>query len=201
MSVFTIELLVSLKTADTTALTAKNTIQHDLGYESVLLDLKREECWLIDVDAESADAAEKLGREFATVVKIFVNPNKHTYSLKVVEAGVSDSSASLRGAERGSNLNLTYSPFNKGGESPPYEIGVLVGYREDEKALIALRTLRDTYGYGERVKGILRSTLWKLVINAKSKDSARKIAEEITRTSGMSRGLLANPHSQTYTVL
>ncbi len=184
MNTYRVELLVSLKTADTTALTAKNTLQHDLGYESVLLDLKREECWLIEVDAESTDAAEKLGREFATVVKIFVNPNKHTYTLRVVEEGVTE-----------------HSETEEAHEKPPYEIGIFVGYREDEKALIALRTLQDTYGYGEKVKGVLRSTLWKLDINARSKDSARKIAEEITRTSGMSCGLLANPHSQTYTVL
>jgi hypothetical protein len=177
MSVYSIELLVRLKTVDTIALTAKNTLQKDMGYERTLLDARREEYWLIDVEAGNAEEARKLGREFVTVSKTIVNPNKHTYVLRVV----------------GEEVDV---PEKK----EPYVIGVLVSYREDEKASVTLDTLRNTLGYGDKVIGVKRGLLWKLVINAEDKISAEKIAEEITVAKSMGKGLLANPHSQTYVI-
>lgn len=181
MKTYNIELLVKLKIADTVALTAKNTLQRDLGYESVLMDLQREECWVIQAEAENVQAAEEFGKELATVTKIFVNPNKHTYALRVSES-------------------VKPSPQERG-EKESYELRVIISYRQDEKAVSARDTLRNTYGYGDKIKDVGRSMLWKLILNAKNPDDARKIAEEITLASGMDRGLLANPHSQTYLVL
>ncbi len=43
--------------------------------------------------------------------------------------------------------------------------------------------------------------LWKLVINAKDAISAKRIAEEVTVARSMEKGLLANPHSQSYVFL
>ncbi len=183
MSAYFIELRVKLKTADTVALTAKNTLQRDLGYESVLMDLQREERWVIQAEAENVQAAEEFGKELATVTKIFVNPNKHTYALRVSES----ESAKPSPQERG--------------ERESYELRVIISYRQDEQAVSARDTLRNTYGFGDKIKDVGRSMLWELVLNAENPDSARKIAEEITLTSGMDRGLLANPHSQTYVVL
>ncbi len=178
MSVYSIELFVRLKTVDTIALTAKNTLQKDMGYGRTLLDARREEYWLIEVEVENAEEAQKLGVEFVTVTKTIVNPNKHTYTLRVVgeEADVPE-------------------------KKVPYVIRVLVGYREDEKARVTLDTLRNTLGYGDKVKGVKRGLLWKLIISAEDRISAKKIAEEITVAKSMGKGLLANPHSQTYVVL
>jgi len=178
LSTYGIELLVKLKTIDTIASTAKNTLQKDMGYEGTLLDIQREEYWLIEVDVENIEEARKLGREFATVSKTIVNPNKHTYTLRVV------------GEE-------PEAPEEK----VPHEVRVLVSYREDEKAHLMQDTLRTTLGYGDKVRTVKRGLLWKLIINAEDRISAEKIAEEITVAKSMGKGLLANPHSQTYAKL
>ena len=182
MKTYHIELLVRLKTADTVALTAKNTLRRDLGYESALLDVRREERWVIQVQTEDMQTAEKLGREFSAT-RIFVNPNKQTYTLRVAESGQAKPSP------------------QKQDEGEPYEVGVIVGYYRDGKAVSARDALRHTYGYGDRIVDVERGVLWKLLLSAQSLDSARKMAEGIALTSGMDRGLLANPHSQTYIVL
>jgi hypothetical protein len=182
LKTYDIELLVRLKTADTVALTAKNTLQRDLGYESALLDVLREERWVIQVQAEDVQTAEKLGREFAAT-RIFVNPNKQTCTLRAVESGQAKPSS------------------QKQDEGEPCEIGVIVSYYRDGKAVSARDALRHTYGYGDRIVDVKRGVLWKLLLRAQSLDSARKMAEEIALTSSMDRGLLANPHSQTYIVL
>ena len=178
MGVYSIELLVRLKTADTTALTAKNTLQKDMGYDGTLLDLVRKEYWLIELEAGSVDEAEKLGREFVTATKTLVNPNKHTYNLRVLgESG--------EGTTRGN----------------PHVIRALVSYREDEKAHVTRNILRDILGYGDRVKNVKRGTLWELTIKADDEAGAKQIAEEIVVARSIESGLLANPHSQTYSVL
>jgi hypothetical protein len=182
LKTYHIELLVRLKTADTVALTAKNTLQRDMGYESVLLDVRREERWIIQVQAEDLQTAEKFGREFAAT-RIFVNPNKQTCALKVAESGQAKLSA------------------QKQDEEEPYEVGVIVSYYRDGKAVSARDALRHTYGYGGRIGDVERGVLWKLLLNAQSLDSARKTAEDIALTSSMNSGLLANFHSQTYVVL
>jgi len=125
MSVHNIELLVRLKTADTIALTAKNTLQKDMGYDGTLLDIQREEYWLIEVEAEDCNAARKIGTEFAVVTKTIVNPNKHTYTLRLEK-------------EKSENPP----------EISPYLVRVLVRYRQDEKAHATLDILRNTLGYG-----------------------------------------------------
>ncbi len=178
MSTYGIELLVRLKTIDTIASTAKNTLLKDMGYEGTLVDVQREEYWLIEVEVENTEEARRLGTEFATVTKTIVNPNKHTYILRVLgeEAKVPK-------------------------EEVPYVIRVLVTYREDEKARLTLDTLRNTLGYGDKVRTVKRGLLWKLVINAKDAISAKRIAEEVTVARSMEKGLLANPHSQSYVLL
>ncbi len=171
-----------LKTADTVALTAKNTLRRDMGYESVLLDVRREERWVIQVQAEDLQTAEKLGREFAAT-RIFVNPNKQTCVLKAAESG---------------QAKLSPQKQDEGG---PYEVGVIVSYYQDGKAVSARDALRHTYGYGGRIGNVERGVLWKLLLSAQSPDSARKTAEDIALTSSMNSGLLTNSHSQTYIVL
>ena len=182
MKTYDIEFLVRLKTADTVALTAKNTLRLDLGYELDLLDVRREERWVIQVQAEDVQTARSLGGEFAAT-RIFVNPNKQMYTLKAAESG--HTSPSVQNQDEGG----------------PYEVGVIVSYYRDWKAVSARDALRHTYGYGDRIGDVKRGVLWKLLLRAQNLDSARKTAEEIALTSSMNRGLLANPHSQTYIVL
>ena len=196
MAIFEIELLVKLKTVDSIALTAKNTLQKDMGYQGTLLDIRREEYYLIEVESKSIEEAKKLGSEFATVTKTIVNPNKHTYTLRVIEGMVNDKEQRASRTESGIEKSAEAA-----GEKSPFVIAVLVCYKQDEKAQILKDTLKNTLGYGNSVRSVSRGMLWKLIINARTGVRAKEIAEEIASARSMEKGLLANPNSQTYVVL
>ncbi len=181
-----IELLVALKTKDTVALTAKDTLQRDMGYGDRLESMSREDYWAVTVGERSEDEAVRLADELATQTKIFVNPNKHAYRTAV--RGKTDPAAAG-------------FPAPGGGARDAYQVRVLVEYREDEKALLVRETLRSTLGYGRMVEEVARGTLWTLSIRAGDEAAARDMAEEISVTRGIRQGLLVNPHSQTYRVL
>lgn len=73
-------LRVWLKIPDAEAATVKNTLVRRMGFESVLVDLKRERLWSIDVDPQEDPnvLAEKLAREL-------VNENKEWCSTSIDE--------------------------------------------------------------------------------------------------------------------
>ena len=183
---YVIELLVRLKTLDTTALTAKDTLQRDMGYGSTLGSISREDYWAVTVEEAAEAGAGRLAEELAGGTKIFVNPNKHVYRAAVRKEGDGPAAG-----------------FSPGGEAPAgvHHVCVLVQYREDEKAMLVRETLRKTLGYGEKVRDVSRGTLWTMGIREGSRDGALAMAEEIALTRGIGQGLLVNPHSQTYEVL
>lgn len=176
MKEFEIELLVRLKGTDLVASTAKNTLQHDLGYGDILEGLSREDHWLIKLRAEDEDKAQGLAEELATKTRLFVNPNKHTYKIGRRDEG--------EGREPKKGV---------------YEVWVLVNYFEDREGDLARQTLGSTYGY-ENIIEIKRGTLWKMYIRAKSEEEARTLAEEMVLTRSVSQGLLVNPHSQKFKI-
>lgn len=178
--IYRIELFVRLKTTDLAALTARSTLQKDMGYLRVLKDLKREDYWFVSVDCETKEEAWELATEFANKTKIFVNPNKHTYTIRINGEGV-----------REENRNI-----DKG----VYDIKVLVSYNEDSRGWLTKDTLCRTLGHGDKVKNLKAGTLWHLSIDAEDEKRAKDVALDIVVTKGLKKGLLINPHSQSYKI-
>lgn len=170
-----IELFVRLKGRDLVALTAKTTLQQDLGYEGILEDLSREDYWLINVQVEDEQESQAMAKELATKTKLFVNPNKHIYRIGRRDEG--------KGSE----------------EEGIYEIWVLVNYFEDREGELVRETLRSTYRFGNIVE-VKRGMLWRMAIRAENRKKARMLAEEMTLTRSVNKGLLINPHSQEFKI-
>ncbi len=169
----TIELTVELKIPDVTALTAANALRRRLGYEDVLVELRRADYYRLDVTTDCADEAVAIGKKLAEETNLFVNPNKHQYN---VAAGIHNSGAE---ATEGT-----------------YAVNMLVTDPKSGSAAGILSALHGRLGYGEVVSGVSAGILWTLVLKAESREAAEALATEITVTKSRESGLLLNPHFQ-----
>lgn len=169
-----IELVVSLKIPDVTALTAGNAIRRRLGYEDALSAFTRADYYRLDLDVVDRDAAEALTREIADNTNLFVNPNKHIYELRFPE-------------DRGANANVD-------GE---WLVNVLVTSPDDSSGEGIRSALSGHLGYPQ-VAGVQTGVLWSMRIKAGSEQQARDVAESITVTRSQNQGILMNPHFQEY---
>ncbi len=169
-----VELVVSLKIPDVTALTAGNAIRRRLGYEDELSALDRADYYRIDLDVDDREAAEALATEMAEETNLFVNPNKHVYELRFAE-------------DRGANA----------GQDGEWLVNVLVTSPDDSSGEGIASALTDRHGY-DQVAGVETGVLWSMHIAGDSEDAAREIAENITVTRSQSQGILINPHFQEY---
>ncbi len=77
-----IELLVSLKIPDVTALTAAGALRRRMGYADALKKLQRADYYRFEVDAGSDEEAQRLVTELAEKTNLFVNPNKHVFHVR-----------------------------------------------------------------------------------------------------------------------
>ncbi|MBN1552739.1 hypothetical protein JW979_14795 [bacterium] len=165
---------VSLKVADAGAVTAFSCLINEMNYKGVLIGCQRRELWKIVWNCESVKMTqENLSITLAENTRVFVNPNKHVYdvfynSLKMIQ-------------KTGADI---------------FRVGICVRDKNDIKGKQALETLHKLYDYSSVIDEVSYNVLWLLDIKASSKDAARKIAEDIAITKGISKGLLANPHSQ-----
>ena len=171
-----VELTVSLKIPDVTALTARHTLQGAMGYGAELAELTRADWWRIDVEAADEAAALALGGELAEQTNVFVNPNKHVF--------------------RVSTHAHTREP--RPGLLP---VGILTGFRDDAKAAMALAALQGRLGYGDRVRGLELGTLWTFWLRTTDAAEAHRLAERMTLTTDRHSGLLVNPHSMWWRAL
>ena len=178
-----VELLVRLRIPDVVALTARNALQRRMGYAGVLADLKRADYWKLTLNVASPQKALELATQLAENTALFVNPNKHSYSVAVVprELRAAAATAGGKAAQRSDG---------------PFAVRVLVTSPDDAGGEQACRALQDRLGFGDRVAAVQRGTLWLLSIIADSAAEARRIAEEMTITRRMDQGLLLNPHYQ-----
>jgi len=172
-----VELRVRLKIPDVTALTARSALQRRLGHAETLLDLERADYWRLSLEAADEQAALGLAKQLAEKTNLFVNPNKHTYSLWSATA-----------AEGGPS------------SGPPFRINVLVTSPEDSQGEAACAALRGRLGYGDRVLDVASGVLWTLTINADDLAQAEHLAREMTVTERIDRGLLVNPHYQDFAI-
>lgn len=168
----TVELVVSLKIPDVTALTAANAIRRRLGYADRLLALHRADYYRLELDVPDRETAEALTREMAEQTNLFVNPNKHVYEVRFPED-------------------------HDGGEKAPGEqiVHVLVTCPDDSTGEGIASMLRGHLGY-EAVRTVSTGVLWTLHLAADSPEEARAMAEDIAITRSQSKGILMNPHFQ-----
>lgn len=170
-----VELYVELKIPDVTALTAAGTLRRRLGYEETLAELKRGDYYRISLDVDTQQEALDTVAEMAENTNIFVNPNKHRYT---VYAG---------------RHNSVTVP-----ESGQSAVSVLVIDPAGGSGRAIAEALQDRLGYGDVVREVVAGTLWTLVLEAEDEEEARRVAEEIAVTKSRSKGLLMNPHYQDY---
>lgn len=169
-----VELVVSLKIPDVTALTAGNAIRRRLGYEDVLTALDRADFYRLELEVDDRERAEELMREVAEETNLFVNPNKHVYELRFPEDRDGD-----------------------GSEDGEWLVNVLVSSPDDTSGEGIRAALHDRLGY-HQVANVETGVLWTMRIRAESEDEAREVAESITVTRSQSQGILMNPHFQEY---
>ena len=167
-----VELLVTLKIPDVTALTAAGALRRRMGYADTLRSLTRADYYRLELASPTVEAAALLVTELAEKTNVFVNPNKHVYDVLTGEAAAAASPEGL------------------------HSVRVLVTDPADGSAEGALAALQGRLGYGESVRGLLKGVLWTLTIAANSPEAAREVAQEIAVTRAREHGLLMNPHFQ-----
>jgi phosphoribosylformylglycinamidine (FGAM) synthase PurS component len=176
-----VELLVHLRIPDVVALTTRNTLERRMGYGEALADFRRADYWRLTLDVDSPEAALELARDMAENTNLFVNPNKHSYTVAVVPRELRVAAATGESAEAGAG---------------PFEVRVLVTSPDDSGGEAACQALQGRLGYGTQAAEVHKGTLWMLSINAGDAQEARRIAEELTITRRIDQGLLLNPHYQ-----
>ena len=175
----TIELLVSLKIPDVTALTAVSALRRRLGYEDVMKELVRSDYYSLDLNVTGPDAARELAQELAEKTNLFVNPNKHSY-------------------ETCSPEEHSNGPAQ---QDSLWRVEVLVTDIEGAEAPEIVQALTERLGYGRQVAAVRQGILWTMRLAADSADEARCIAESITVTKSRDEGLLVNPHFQAWEMI
>ncbi len=171
-----VELAVSLKVPDVTALTAANAIRRRLGYADELVRLERADYYRLDLNVDDRATAESLVREIAEGTNLFVNPNKHVYEVRFSE-------------DRGANAN----------RDGLWLVNVLVTSPDDSSGEGMASALQGRLGYAQ-VAAVETGVLWSMTIKAENEERAREIAESITVTRSQSEGVLMNPHFQEHEV-
>ncbi|MCD6360328.1 MAG: phosphoribosylformylglycinamidine synthase subunit PurS [Armatimonadetes bacterium] len=172
-----VELLVTLKIPDVTALTAANAIRRRLGYADTLAELRRADYYCLDLDVDDPDAALEMVRDMAERTNLFVNPNKHAFTVCLLD-------------ERGRAVE----------DNGTYTVNVLVTDPADASPAGILKSLQEMAAYGDKVQSVRRGVLWTMRLVADSEERAIAMAEDITVTRSQDQGLLMNPHFQDYEI-
>ncbi|HCU34080.1 MAG TPA: hypothetical protein DGT21_01160 [Armatimonadetes bacterium] len=171
----TVELTVQLKIPDVTALTASNALRRRLGYQDTLVELRRADYYRLDLNVEHEQAALELATELAERTNLFVNPNKHRYSVSAGSAHPSEPR-----------------------EDGLWTVNVLVTDPDSGAGGGVLSALRGRLGYGDRVVDVVAGNLWTLTLRADTREQAEQLAEKLAVTVSREQGLLLNPHFQQY---
>ncbi len=172
-----VELMVTLKIPDVTALTAANAIRRRLGYAETLAELHRADYYCLELETAGADEALGLVRDMAEHTNLFVNPNKHAFHVRLLDD---------RGKPVEGNGNKT--------------VNVLVTDPADASPAGILSSLRGMAAYGDAVTAVRNGVLWTMRLTADSDERALEMTEDITVTRSQSQGVLLNPHFQKYEV-
>jgi hypothetical protein len=171
-----VELLVNLKIPDVTALTAANTLRRRMGFADTLKVLGRTDYYRLSLQAADGLA---LAAELAEQTNLFVNPNKHAFVVRPARE----------------------QPLGPHAEQGLWLVEALVTDAAGPAAPGLVSALRDRLGYGAAVSEVERGVLWTLYLACSGADEARDLAAAIVVTRSRERGLLMNPHFQTWNIL
>ncbi len=169
-----VRLYVSLKVPDNTARSALSALQRRMGY-SKLSDLDRSDYWQFDFPGLSEDQARSVVEQFAQKTALFVNPNKHRWSVMTDP----------------SNQNGTSTPLNNA------QASVLVCDREDGKAEAVFERLMAREE-SDRPASLAHGVWWDLHFDGASSGEVKQMAEEMAVAESRRQGLFCNPHYQTH---
>ncbi|MFC2075855.1 hypothetical protein ACFLT7_02105 [candidate division KSB1 bacterium] len=178
----TIELVVSLRVPDVVAATALRALKDRLDFDKSLHGLRRHDYHRLEIDNGDDTRARQLARALIEKTTTFVNPNKHSYSIK---------------------LDGQYLVPAK--STPELPDGVrtvrfLVLPDETEDSTAAVELLRRKLGE-PAISSLSSGVLWELFIRADDDREARKTALDIAVARERDKGLLLNPHYQRYEIL
>lgn len=163
--------------ADVTTQTAGDTLRLDMGLGARLHSLRRKDIWLFRLKLSDREAALALTRKLAEQTKLFVNPNKHRFSVAVFPLEVTP-------------------PKPVRDEQGRYHFSFVVRNHEDTRGGVALDSLRRLYRMGDEIDSVDVGTLWEMVLATDSERSADELFQStlIARKAGV--GMFVNPHGQ-----
>jgi len=151
---------------DLAAVTAFETLRGPLGYEGLLERLGRADLWCV-ATRPGCDLA-KLTGDLIHGTSVFVNPNKHRWSVWREDGNAADS----------------------------IECGawVLVWDADETEGKRAAAELRGA-GFGDKVEEVWKATLWALFFTPAAAGKEAGLAADIAVARERRSGLLANPHT------
>jgi hypothetical protein len=165
------QILVGLRNADPTALTARECLQHSLGYGERLAEVRRYTLWEMR-GGEGVDPRPGVERLIRTGG--IANPNKETTLVRLP----------------GHPASCLGSLFEEGSE---YEM--FLSWDPERDLAPNLGTL---LGSGEGAWQFARGTLWALRWRDEEPAARRRLSEEAVLCRGPRKGLLVHPHLEDY---
>ncbi|RJP26538.1 MAG: hypothetical protein C4527_15370 [Candidatus Omnitrophota bacterium] len=172
----TITVFVTLKIPDNIARTAHHTLTSRLRCTTIRT-LKRSEYWEIRFSGLESTQAEQIVERWVQKTSLFMNPNKHRYSILASHNSITEKNSQFR---------------------PDMNAAVLVCDQIDGKAEATFETLCAMATESEKPAALFRGVWWDLAFENLSPDAIRETVERITITVSRTEGLFANPHYQTY---
>lgn len=172
-----IQVFVTLKVPDNIALTAGHTLQNRMGYRA-LSSIRRSDFWQLHFPDASAEQARQRCQWLVTRTAFFMNPNKHRWELVVSDRPIEEQ-------------QTVESLFQA-------DASVLVQDREDGLAETVSQALPRFFSQEERPQSLQRGVWWDLRFDPRPQENFEALIREIALTTERHKGLLANPHYQTY---
>jgi hypothetical protein len=178
----TIELVVSLRVPDVVAATALRALKERLDFDKTLHGLRRHDYHRLRIDNGDESRAQKLAYALIEKTTTFVNPNKHSYSIKLDDRYLVPVKSAPKLPDGVRNVRLLVLPD------------------DDEDRTGAVNMLRRKLEE-PAVSSLSSGVLWELFIRADDDRRARNIALDIAVARERTKGLLLNPHYQRYEIL
>jgi hypothetical protein len=203
---------VFLKGVDLIANTAFLTLRNKMGYNRILLGLKRLECYAFSIESDDpAGTVDTLKRVLSTQ-STFYNRNKHNHILRCHWDG-GESNGGLELVENRRRIEThakeTVAAVARSASEdfdsqqgtdrvildgvPVYRTEVLVEGLDPTARIAMARKLEEELSTAPVVVTTL-GTCWHLALCAKTDAEARTVTEEIAVTRKRDRGLLLNPN-------
>ncbi len=175
-----LDLRVDLKTGDLVKQTARMALDETLGWQGILLDLKRSELWRFSGEGDAF--REKVEKEVART-SVFVNTTKHRAEFSEGAWGDGDALDAAAALE----------PSKVSG-GRAWRLQLLVTEEGGERD--ALRRRVEPRLGGAKLQSLQGGVLWDITLKAEDESMARGALTGLALSRNRERGLLLNPHFQ-----